>query len=221
MGQKYSFNRKIVYSIFFVLFLFSRGVSFSQAVLITNPTANDIATQLQTAGIVISNPTITSGNISQLGLFSNGTSGASLELDTGVAFTTSTVVNAFSTNSLNDNSDNLGISYNDIDLVNIDNIANNDVVVFEFDFVAQPNYSGVLVEYQFASDEYPDYVGSRFNDVFGFFVSDPSGSDPAVPNGVDLNTNGVYDGLEEPALNLAIVPGTSNSVSINNVNGGF
>ncbi|MFT0156358.1 choice-of-anchor L domain-containing protein, partial [Tenacibaculum ascidiaceicola] len=221
MNKKYFFKKQIRCLLFFILIFFYKENSFSQATVTSNPTANDIAAQLQTAGIIISNPTITSGISSQLGVFSNGTAGAALELDTGVAFTTSTITNAFSTNNLTANSDNLGISYNDIDVINIDNTANNDVVIFEFDFVAQPNYSGVLVEYQFGSDEYPDYVGSRFNDVFGFFVSDPSGSDPSIPNGVDLNSNGLYDGLEEPSLNLALVPGTTNSVSINNINGGF
>ena len=221
MNKKYFLKKQIRCLLFFILIFFYKENSFSQATVTSNPTANDIAAQLQTAGIIISNPTITSGSSSQLGVFSNGTAGAALELDTGVAFTTSTITNAFSTNNLTANSDNLGISYNDIDVINIDNTANNDVVIFEFDFVAQPNYSGVLVEYQFGSDEYPDYVGSRFNDVFGFFVSDPSGSDPSIPNGVDLNSNGLYDGSEEPSLNLALVPGTTNSVSINNINGGF
>ncbi|MEA3325552.1 MAG: choice-of-anchor L domain-containing protein [Euryarchaeota archaeon] len=66
-----------------------------------------------------------------------------------------------------------------------------DAAVLEFDFV--PTSDVVTFEYVFGSEEYNEYVFSDFNNVFGFFV------------------NGV---------NVALIPGTSTPVAINNVNGG-
>lgn len=54
-----------------------------------------------------------------------------------------------------------------------------------------PNGTTLVVRYAFASEEYPEYVGSSFNDVMGVFV----------------------DGQ-----NCALVPGTSTPVSINTIN---
>ena len=67
--------------------------------------------------------------------------------------------------------------------------------VLEFDFVTIA--SVVTFNYVFASEEYPEYVGSSYNDVFGFFVT-------------DLVTHQTY--------NIAHVPGTTIPVAINNVN---
>ncbi len=64
-----------------------------------------------------------------------------------------------------------------------------DAAVLAFDFV--PTYNTITFKYVFASEEYNKYVGSNFNDVFGFFV------------------NGV---------NVALIPGTATQVSTNNVN---
>ncbi len=74
-----------------------------------------------------------------------------------------------------------------------------DASVLEFDLVP----SGNILEFQyvFASEEYPEFVGSNFNDVFGFFIN---GLDPAGGYYVDKN--------------LAIIPGTSSVVCVNNVN---
>ncbi|CAM1335044.1 conserved protein of unknown function [Tenacibaculum aestuariivivum] len=157
-----------------------------------------------------------------MAVFSDGIAGAGLEIDSGIALTTSTVTNAFSTNNLLQSGDKPanGVRVFDMDLRRINPTAIDDVVIFEFDFERLANYKGVLVEYQFGSDEYPNYVGSTYNDVFGFFVSDPTGADPNVPDG-DLNGDNMYDMTEQPALNLAIVPGTNNAVAINNINGGF
>ncbi|WP_237274659.1 choice-of-anchor L domain-containing protein, partial [Tenacibaculum ovolyticum] len=222
MIKKYFFKNKL--SLLLILFLFIKiNAIFSQATYSTSPTATAIATELQSSGIIISNPVITSGVGTQLGIFSNGITGAALEVDSGIAFSTASIATTFNNSNLNSYTSegfDGGFAFNDEDLTNINATANRDVVVFEFDFVAQPNYVGVLVEYQFGSEEFPDYVGSVFNDVFGFFVSDPTGSDPGVPDG-DVNNNNTYDFGETPALNLAIVPGTSNAVSINNLNAGF
>lgn len=77
----------------------------------------------------------------------------------------------------------------------------NDAAVLEFDFV--PNGDTLRFNYVFGSEEYLEWVGSSFNDVFGFFLSGPGISGP-------------YSGGAE---NIAIVPGTvSTPVAIDNVN---
>lgn len=78
-----------------------------------------------------------------------------------------------------------------------------DVAAYEITFI--PSADSIQFNYVFASEEYPEFVCSVFNDVFGFFITGPN---PAGGN---------YD-----LQNLAIVPGTSNlPVSINNVNPGM
>jgi len=64
-----------------------------------------------------------------------------------------------------------------------------DSTVLSFDFI--PSFGTITFKYVFASEEYNQYVGSNYNDVFGFFVN---------------------------GTNVALVPGTSTNVSINNIN---
>ncbi|MCG8796662.1 choice-of-anchor L domain-containing protein, partial [Tenacibaculum finnmarkense] len=206
--------------LFFVLLLIGIKNTYAQATFSDNSTAIQLGNELEKLGIKISNPVITTGIGSQIGIFSNGTAGANLELDSGIALTTSNISDVFNKNTGAIISKGPNSTYNDIDLVSIDAGAHKDVVVFEFDFIALEHYTGVLVDFQFGSEEYPDYVASKYNDVFGFFVSDPLGLDPNIPDG-DVNVNGSYDAGEQPAENLALVPGTTNSVSINYVNAGF
>ena len=90
----------------------------------------------------------------------------------------------------------------------------NDIGVLSFDFV--PQGWEVSFKYVFASDEYPDYVCSTFNDAFGFFVSGPylnDGTPAPLPPGA---TRLVYS-------NIAIIPGTYDPeipVTINTINSG-
>ena len=70
-----------------------------------------------------------------------------------------------------------------------------DACMIEFDIV--PQGDSLKFAYTFASEEYLEWVGSPFNDVFGFYISGPN-------IGTDVN--------------LALVPSTSQSVAINNVN---
>ena len=87
----------------------------------------------------------------------------------------------------------------DSDLASIASGSTNDVAVLEFDFV--PWDETVSFSFVFGSEEYMEYVGMDYNDVFGFFV------DGANPAGGNYNHQ-----------NMALIPGTTEAVSINNVN---
>lgn len=66
-----------------------------------------------------------------------------------------------------------------------------DGTVLEFDFI--PTKNTVSFDYVFSSDEYLEFVGSEFNDVFGFYLN---------------------------GKNIALIPNTDKAVAINNVNNG-
>ncbi len=70
-----------------------------------------------------------------------------------------------------------------------------DAAILEFDFV--PLGDTISFNYQFTSEEYPEFVCQTFNDVFAFFLSGP---------GVGINKN------------IALIPGTNVPVTINNIN---
>lgn len=64
-----------------------------------------------------------------------------------------------------------------------------DAATLEFIFI--PTAPTISFQYVFASEEYNFFVGSEFNDVFAFFLN---------------------------GTNIALVPGTSTAITINNVN---
>lgn len=76
-------------------------------------------------------------------------------------------------------------------------------VKIEFDFVATSD--SISFQYVFASEEYPEYAPSTFNDAFGFILSGPGITGPFTASGA----------------NIATLPTTTtgtNTVTINNVN---
>ncbi|HPI12757.1 MAG TPA: choice-of-anchor L domain-containing protein [Catalimonadaceae bacterium] len=83
-----------------------------------------------------------------------------------------------------------------------------DVTTIRFDLV--PIGDSVKFRFIFSSDEYPQYVCSNFNDVFGFFIKGPG-----------ITGDPMFDGTHfEGFRNMAIIPGTNLPVSINTVNSG-
>ena len=73
----------------------------------------------------------------------------------------------------------------------------NDGLILEFEFT--PQSTPISFRYVFASEEYPEYVCSIFNDVFAFLISGPG-----------------ISGTQ----NLAIVPGSGNPVTVSYINNG-
>lgn len=91
-------------------------------------------------------------------------------------------------------------SLGDPDLDQASNAITEDRAVLEFDLV--PTGDEISFNYVFASEEYLEFVNAGYNDVFGFFLSGPGISGPFINN----------------AVNIALVPGSSSVVSIDNVN---
>ena len=150
-------------------------------------------------GVTVSNITFT-GDVQAIGKFYNGAT-TNVGLQSGVIMTTGSALNAIGpNNSTGKSTNNSGGS--DPQLASLVTTTINDAAVFEFDFI--PIADTVSFRYVFGSEEYEEYVNSSFNDVFGFFISGPN---PA---------GGTYNNL-----NMAMIPGTNNPVSINNVNQGL
>lgn len=84
-----------------------------------------------------------------------------------------------------------------------------DKCIIEFDFV--PTGDTISFNYIFASEEYPEYVCSDFNDVFGFFLTGPN---PAGGNFTNFNVARVPTSLNPPTF-------TTSPVAINTINPGF
>lgn len=182
--------------------------AFALASYTDSSSAVALANKIQGNGIKITNPKITKGANQQRGIFTKGISGANLEIDEGIILTTGSVKGTFKPNSGPGISVSNGVTYSDSDLKAIDSLSVYDPIIFEFDVTLDKNTRLLLINYQFASEEYPEYVGSRYNDAFGFFIS---GGDLKktynIARVVDNNTYVTVDNLTN-----------FSPVTINNVN---
>jgi uncharacterized repeat protein (TIGR01451 family) len=133
-----------------------------------------------TPGVTITNLAITanvSGNGGGVGTYNNagGFTGNGLVLRTGTL------------NSPNPNTGNLGCA-----------ALNCDITTVEFDIV--PQYNNLGLQYSFFSWEYPEYVGTKYNDNLDIIVTGP--------------------GLPVGGTNFAQLPNSSTPIQINTINGG-
>jgi len=150
-----------------------------------------LANKLTGPGVQLSNITKSCPNIS-LGYFTENGSG--FPLQDGIVLTTGATANLIGPNVLNSTSvDNMNGS--DVDLSSLVTQSTYNKCVLEFDVT--PSSDTLQFRYIFASEEYPEYVCSQFNDVFAFFISGP----------------GIIG-----SKNLAVIPGTTTPVSINSIN---
>ncbi len=83
---------------------------------------------------------------------------------------------------------------NDRDLNKVSHGRTFDHTALEFDFI--PFNNSISFSFSFASEEYPEFAGSEFNDVFAFIIS-----------------GGTYK-----KKNLAVIPGTKDPITVNTIN---
>jgi hypothetical protein len=167
----------------------------TNAQLIVNPmTPSQLAAQLAGSGVSIFNVSYTGDATAASGFTGTATN---IGINSGIVLATGPTSIGIGPNNIDDAGIDLFLP-GDFALDTLANIITFDATVLEFDFI--PQNDTVTFRYVFASEEYPEYVCSPYNDVFAFFISGPG-----IP------------GFQ----NMALIPGTSSSVTINSVNGGL
>lgn len=155
----------------------------------TSSSAPDLVSSILGPGIsVVGGTQSLTGGSTSAGFFTGGL-GSGIGIDTGIILTSGNAKLAEGPNS----GDGTGLNFGgggDADLASlIPGYSINDATILTFDFTTTGG--DLFFNYVFGSDEYNEYVDSSFNDVFGFFL----------------------DGV-----NIALVPGTTLPVAIDNVN---
>lgn len=146
-------------------------------------------------GANITNVTFTGSNQS-IGYF-NGIN-TNLGLDSGIVMSTGRVVDAIGPNNSETVGDDLGLP-GDPQLNIISGNTTQDAAALTLDFTAVGDTFSF--QFVFGSEEYIEFANSNFNDAFAFLITGP------MPGGGNYNNT-----------NIALLPGTTTPVTINNVN---
>ncbi len=188
---------KKIYTIVLLAVLASTSAK-SQLVVSSSQTPTQwVQSLFQGSGVIVSNVTYV-GAPTASGQFSDTL--ANIGFGSGILLTTGDINNAIGPNNQTWAYTN-NLLNGDIDLDSIMHPSLSfDVAVLEFDFI--PVGDTVIFKYSFASEEYMAYANTNYNDGFGFFLSGPGITGPYSNN----------------AQNIALIPGTSIPVTINNVN---
>jgi hypothetical protein len=165
-------------------FAFSRfdGDNITESTLIESILGSDIQSYnlLNFQGV--------SGNNASAGLFTGGVA-AGIGLESGIILSTGFITNVLGPNEYAGATGVLDLPGDeDLDAL-IPGYDTFEATILEFEFV--PLFDTLYISFVFGSEEYNEWVGSPYNDVFGFFLN---------------------------GENIALVPGTGDRISINSIN---
>jgi len=176
-------------------------ILFASSNLVAQITVNQATTTAQVRALVedvLLGSCVTVSNVNYIGPASAaGTfnkNGSTFPMQSGILLTTGSANTAIGP----DNDNDAGVDQGRVGDANLTTLAGTttyDGVILEFDFV--PEDDTLKFDYIFASEEYPEWVGSQYNDVFGFFISGPGITGPFI--------NG--------ARNIALIPNTTTPVT--------
>jgi hypothetical protein len=177
---------KIIRAITPLAFLLA-GQAIAQPTITPMDSPEALAQSLVGPGIKISNIQYT-GNVDSAGYFTGGYAKGN-DISSGVILTTGLASSAGAKkNKSSSTSFNSKVAGDSLLNTLIPGYSTYDATVLSFDFVSSGD--SAFFNFSFASEEYVEWVGSSYNDVFGFFV----------------------DGE-----NVALLPNSDTAVSINSV----
>ncbi|MBX7048116.1 MAG: choice-of-anchor L domain-containing protein [Chitinophagales bacterium] len=165
--------------------------AFTQLTLTPEPNDTTFIYSLAGPGIVVSN--IERNCHTDASAFYNSTD-ANVGIENGILLSSGTAASSAGPNDVGAASSYLDYP-GDTDLEGLTMWLTYDACAISFDMTVMADT--VKLKYVFASEEYPEFTFSGFNDIFAFWVSGP--------------------GIPTP-VNIATVPGTDLPVSINNIN---
>lgn len=188
-----------------IIFINSYGIKAQSVSLTNSHSASVLANHLIGPGVTISNPSLTCNSLAN-GIFVNvnPTPALSLAIDSGIILCTGRALTLGTSYGMNadrflDANTSWGITTVDPQITSIagPTAVQRDLCFLQFEFI--PSGDTTYLDYTFASEEYPDFNCTAFNDAFGIFVSPPSST--------------VF-------TNYARIPGTTINVGINSINNG-
>ncbi len=186
-------------SLMSVVLLFTLLAVKAQLTVSSQSNLQQLAQAITGNGVTISNPSI---SCNALGFGEYSYTGTDMSITEGVVLTSGRITDVLGPNDAGNTTFQANTSGNSL-LNNVTGRTTYDACKFEFDII--PTGDSLRFDFSFASEEYNEWVGSQFNDVFGFFISGPGVAGDA---GAGSNHN------------IALVPTTNTPVTINNVNNG-
>jgi gliding motility-associated-like protein len=195
--------KRILPIIIFIIAFFNGYNKLSAQLVVSNTlTPTQLAQLITGSGVQILNPVVTPAGANSYGKYV--ATASNLNITEGLLLTTGTIYNALGPNDVGNKTTFFGNqgTPNTYTLLNsYTGKTTWEYTEFEFDII--PQGDTIKFDFVFASEEYEEWVGSQYNDVFGFFISGPGiTGDPGA---------GIYH-------NIALLPNSSTAVTINNVN---
>ncbi|MEW5745721.1 MAG: choice-of-anchor L domain-containing protein [Nitrospirota bacterium] len=166
------------------------AIGFEDLQDLTEITEQELTDKLMGSGGPQVSNIVYTGEPEAAGIFRNGLVDG-IGIDEGILLTTGSIFNAVGPNDGAYGSANFLDGDTDLDGL-VAPYMTADASVLEFDFIPPSNKNIATFSFVFASEEYNTFVGEEFNDIVALYV----------------------DGV-----NYALVPGTSNPVTINTLNG--
>ncbi len=193
-------------NLFLFLLIFNLA-SYSQLIVTPITPQQAITDVLIGQGVVVTPGSVSikgtaTGADASIGKFKVGPSGVNAPfsaLDSGIIITTGRASEASGSASVQRAFNSVDITDTELQSITTNTIRDGFVIQFSF----TPESDTLRFQYIFSSEEYPEYAGSGFNDVFGFFL-----------------TGAKQDGTFYNNQNIALIPNTTTPVSINTVNNG-
>lgn len=148
------------------LLLFINGGIFAQLAITPTNAVQAVQEILVGGGVQISNMEFT-GNVQAIGKFTTGANSTNLGFSEGLILSTGIASQAAGPVSFHASTNNNAGS--DPQLAGLVSGTIKDAAVLSFNFI--PESDTISFRYVFASEEYPTFANSSFNDVFGFFLS--------------------------------------------------